>query len=69
MLQADKRQVAQLTSAMIPQPMTAYPLALPTSEAERCESASTAVCYRVVCPDCDVLIMMVYALTFKGHMA
>ncbi len=51
LVQAEKCQVAQLTSAMIPQPVTAFALAPPAPDAERCGSANLVVCRTPVCPD------------------
>ncbi len=48
LLQAEKCQVAQLTSAMIPQPATAFARAPPAPEAERCGSANLMVCHRTL---------------------
>ena len=49
LLQAENCQVAQLTSAMIPQPATAFARAPPAPETERCGSANLMVCRKAAC--------------------
>ncbi len=53
-LQAEKRQVAQLTSAMIPQPATAFVHATPLLEAECCGSANLMVRCEIARLGCSV---------------